>query len=285
MDIVDAQIHIGPGKIEETLSAMDALGIHAVLIDEYWFGRKMGDPSYQIGPALRPIQPTAELAANTHPDRFSYLVRVDRNDRDLAAIIRLAGDAPYARAIRVSPGMSPIEAQAFAEGGYDAVCAGACNAGLPLFIFAPAQPGSFVQYARKYPALKIIVDHCGLLSTSMRKITGGGDAPFDAAVQSAAFDEVLALSELPNIALKWAHAPAMFETPGYPGEGLTPYLRKALDLFGADRVMWASDVSANQTGESWAELLFGIRANPGLSPAECDAVLGGTARAWLNWPG
>ncbi len=284
MDIVDAQIHIGPGRIDETLAAMDALGIRAVLIDEYWFGRKMGEPSYEVGPARRPVQPTAELAAMTHPDRFSYLVRVDRQDRDLAAIIRMAGDAPYARAIRVSPGMSRSERQAFADGGYAAVCAACCDAGLPLFVFAPDQAAAFAHYAAKYPSLKIAVDHCGLFSTPMRKMMTGNDAPFNAAAQSAAFEEVLALAALPNIALKWGHAPAMFETPGYPGDALAPHLRKALDRFGAARVMWASDVSANQTGESWAELLFGIRTMPGLSEAESAAVLGGSARAWLNWP-
>jgi hypothetical protein len=48
--------------------------------------------------------------------------------------------------------------------------------------------------------------------------------------------------------------------------------------------MWASDVSANQTGESWAMLLFGMLGNPDLSPGERAALLGGTVRAWLNWP-
>lgn len=34
LDIVDTQIHIGPGHIEETLAAMDALGIRSVMVDE-----------------------------------------------------------------------------------------------------------------------------------------------------------------------------------------------------------------------------------------------------------
>ena len=36
LDIVDAQIHFGPGKIEEILASMDALGIRSVVVDEYW---------------------------------------------------------------------------------------------------------------------------------------------------------------------------------------------------------------------------------------------------------
>lgn len=47
--------------------------------------------------------------------------------------------------------------------------------------------------------------------------------------------------------------------------------------------MWASDYSVNQRGESWAELLFGARGCP-LGEAELQAVLGGAARRWLDWP-
>jgi len=283
MDIVDAQIHLGPGRISETLAAMDALGVRAVMVDEYWLGAaRVGDPGYPVeGGAFRPIQPTAELAAMTHPDRFSYLVRLDRNDRDVGAVIRMARDAPYARALRITPGMWPAEVEAFAAGDYEAIFAQACDAALPVFVFAPGQALALATYARKFPGLRIVADHCGVWSNAMRR-TLGLEA-LERAAQLAAFDEVLALADLPNVALKWAHAPAMFETPGWPGEGLRPILRRALDHFGAERVMWASDHTANQTGETWAELLFGMLGNADLSSAEREAVLGGTARGWLAW--
>jgi L-fuconolactonase len=218
MDIVDAQVHIGPGRIEETLAAMDALGIRAILIDEYWFGRKMGDPAYSVpGGAHRPVQPTAELAALMYPDRFSYLVRLDRNDRDVTTVIRMARDAPHARALRITPGMWPAEVDAFAAGEYAPICAAACDCGLPLFMFVPTRAGDVVQYARRFSSLRVVIDHCGLLSNSMRQKIGGGGEPVSPEAQLAAFEEVMALADLPNVALKWAHAPAMFETPGDGG--------------------------------------------------------------------
>jgi L-fuconolactonase len=285
VDIVDAQVHIGPGRVEEALAGMDALGIRAILIDEYWFGRKMGDPGYSVpAGAYRPVQPTAELAAFMYPQRFSYLVRLDRKDQDVASVIRLAADAPHARALRITPGMWPAEVDAFAAGAYAPICAAACDAGLPLFMFVPGRARDVAQYARKFPSLRIVIDHCGLISNSMRQTIGAGGGPSSREAQLTSFEEVLALSELANVALKWAHAPAMFEQPGYPGEGLWPILRKALDRFGAERIMWASDASANQTGESWAMLLFAVLGNPNLSAAERAALLGGTVRAWLNWP-
>ena len=139
--------------------------------------------------------------------------------------------------------------------------------------------------ARRFPDLKIIVDHCGLMSNSMRRLIAPGTPMQSREAQLAAFEEVLLLADLPNVALKWAHAPAMFEQAGYPGEGLWPILRGALDRFGAERVMWASDISFNQTGETWAELLFGVIGDPDLSQAEREAMLAGAARAWLDWPG
>ena len=141
MNIVDAQVHIGPGRIEETLAAMDALGIRSILIDEYWMGSKAGDPAMRVPHgAYRPVQPTAELAALLHPDRFSYLVRLDRKDQEVTTVIRMARDAPHARALRITPGMWRDEVAAFAAGEYGPICAAACDCGLPLFMFVPGSP-------------------------------------------------------------------------------------------------------------------------------------------------
>ena len=94
--------------------------------------------------------------------------------------------------------------------------------------------------------------------------------------------KVLRTADHPNVALKWAHAPAMFDAPGYPNEAARPYLNQAVAAFGAERIMWASDISANQTGESWAELIFAIRNNPDLSEKQKELIMGGTARSWLG---
>lgn len=284
MDIVDAQIHVGPGGIAEALAAMDALGIRAALVDEYWLRDFSGAPHHPLpGGGFRPVAPTAELAAQLHPERFAWLLRVSPQDPDYAAIVRQVRDAPGGRAIRIDPGLTADNRRAFAEGGYDHIAAAAADAGLPLFAFAPDNPAAFARLAAAFPALRLVVDHCGLFSNSMRATIGGGAPARDDAGQLALFDEVLALSRFPNVALKWGHASAMFDRPAWPGDALAPILRRTLDAFGADRVMWASDFSVNQRGESWAELLFGIRSAAGLSEAERALVLGGTARRILRW--
>ena len=293
MDIVDSQVHLGPGGAAEMLAAMNALGIKSVLVDEWWMGTP-GDPGYRIGDgAFRTTSPTAELASWTHPGRFSYLVRVDPRDPDLKTVIRFVRDAKYARALRISPGMTRAEVADFANGVYDDVFAHASEYGLPIFIQIAGQTRQLERVIKKYPESRIVICHCGMppgarlwpifakmegLPDSMDYWRKVGEEPPD-----RAFEKVLQAARWPQIALKWAHAPVMFDAAGYPNLAARPYLRKALDAFGAERVMWASDISANQTGESWAELIFAITDTPELRPGECEWVMGKTARTWLNW--
>ena len=284
-EIVDAQIHIGPGGIAEALAQMDALGIRAALIDEYWFFRGASNEPHHVlaGGVQRPVAPTAELAAQLHPDRFSYLLRVDVADPDYAAIIRQLRDAPGGRALRVDPGMSAERRRMFAAGGYDHIFAAAADNDLPLFAFAPDDPAAFARAAQAFPGLKLIIDHCGVFSNSMRS-SFANLPPLGEPAQMALFDQVLALAEYPNVALKWGHSSGMFDLPVWPGEGLWPIMRKTINAFGAERVMWASDFSVNQRGESWADLLYGVLGCPDLTPDERERVLGKALRTWLDWP-
>jgi len=285
MNIVDAQIHVGPGGIDQVLAAMDALGIGSALVDEYWLRKFNGEPHHAlVGGGYRPVCPTAELAGQLHPDRFSWLLRVHRLDPEYAAIIRQVRDAPAGRALRIDPGLSLQEMRHWAEGGYDHILAAAADCGLPIFVFAPDNPPAYARAAQAFPALRLIVDHCGIFSNAMRSTIGGGAPSRSADAQLALFGEVLALSDFSNVALKWGHASGMFDSAAWPGEGLWPILSGAVARFGAERVMWASDYSVNQRGESWAELLFGVRGCRELTDAEMRAVLGGAARSWLNWP-
>ncbi|MBI1178967.1 MAG: amidohydrolase family protein [Alphaproteobacteria bacterium] len=286
MEIVDSQIHMGPGGIAETLAAMDALGISATLLDEFW-GLDNWGPGYTLANgAYRVTAPTAELAAWQHPDRFSYVLRVDRRDPEVESLIRTTRDAPHARAIRLLPALTAEELEAFADGGYEPVFAAAADAGLPVFVFIAGHVELMPRYLKTFPGLRFIVDHCGMpieANVTFLDAPLPGDDGKAAGPDIGYFDQVLKLAEHPNVALKWSHAQGMFGVRGYPFRPLWPHLRRALDAFGAERVMWASDNGGNQTGESWGELLFWIRDCPDLSDAEKQWLLGGTVRQVLDW--
>lgn len=288
MDVVDAQFHFGPGKIDEALAMMDAIGMAGAMIDEFWAGEWMSYPGYKAPNGIfRVTQPTVELAAILHPQRFTSVLNVDRRDPEMASLIRIAGQAPHVRGIRITgPGMIKSEGEAFNAGEFADLFAATEASGMPLFIFAPFQLEAIGRYARQFPDMRIVVDHCGMLSKDMRKFLAGYDdgSPTGPEAQLAAFQHVLKLAEYPNIGLKWVHAASIFEHPPYPGEKLWPILRQAVDAFGPDRVMWGSDASVTHTGESWAEIVFALRANTLLSEAETEAVLGGNLRKWLDWP-
>jgi predicted TIM-barrel fold metal-dependent hydrolase len=297
MDIVDTQVHLGPGHIDQTLAAMDALGIRAALLDEVWLSHALM-PSYELeGGVRRAALPTAEIAALTHPDRFAYVARVGRRDPEMAALLRLLAGRSGMRGLRVAAGVTEGELAALAAGDYDPLFAAALDAGVrTVFVQISGNAPALAACLRGFPELRFVVDHTGMPATpafrrSLLKIgiTGiwppMGDTSDDAG-RSAELERILRLADAhPNLALKWAHAPAMFSArDGYPFLSLRPWLRRVLDAFGAERVMWGSDISANTTGETWAELLFWLVDNPDLSEAERRELLGGAARRWLDWP-
>lgn len=289
MEIIDSQIHFGPGGIDETLAAMDALGINAVLADEFW-GLDNWGPGYTLpNGVLRVTTPTVELAASQHPHRFSYVQRVERLDPEVESLIRMTADAPNARAIRILPSLTAEELTAFETGGYDRIFETANSVGLPVFAYIAGHVELVPRYLKKFPDVQFIVDHCGMpmeagisfLDEQTPEQAAGSTG--ETGPDLAYFDEVLKLAPYANVALKWTHAQGMFGVSVYPFNALIPYLRRALDAFGVERIMWASDNGGNQTGESWAELLFYIRDCPELSHFEKEWLLGKTVRTLLDW--
>jgi predicted TIM-barrel fold metal-dependent hydrolase len=298
MDIVDTQVHLGPGGAAEKLAAMDALGIASVLVDEWWggwWGTRPGDPAYRVGDgAIRTTSPTAELAAWTYPGRFSYLVRVDPHDPEIHSVVRFARDSSHARALRITTPLPRSELTAFADGAYDGVFAAALEFDLPIFVSLLGHTELLGRYLEKFRGVKVIIDHCGMppnrsMVPQIVHIEGLPDSEqywsrLAGAPLEESFDKVLRMAEWANVALKWAHAPSRLDAAGYPNSAARPFLRKAIDAFGAERIMWASDATVNPTGETWAELLYAIKDNPDLSVDEREKILGGSARNWLGWP-
>lgn len=287
LDIVDCQYHLRQGEIETTLRAMDALGIRSLLIDEFWgeFGTDHPthiQPGYRLANgAWRAAWPTAEQASLLYPERFAYLVRIDRRDPDIESVMRVVAASPHARAFRVQPAWSLEELAAFADGGYDRVLGIAQELGLPVCFFIPGYVELLPPRLKAFPRLTFVVDHCGM---GFPGIPAGRAEAEAARTRDASYlDQVFKLAEQPNVALKWSHAQNLLGARTYPYEPLRPLLRQAINAFGKERIMWASDNSVIPN-HTWGDILYALRDDPELSATEKEWVLGRAAREILRWP-
>lgn len=269
IDIVDAQVHLAPNPSLGAMgSALDALGIASVVFDELW-GRNEhghGTPCVELGEgAYRPFSPLAQAAALQEPGRFSYLQRVTRRDPDLVKTI--AGQSRHlgCRALRVVI-HEHTERELFVGGGYDEMLSCAQQAGLPLMMLGRDSGTVLATAADRFPRLTFIVDHCGWVKTA------------------AQWDDVLGLGRFPNVCMKWSHAFRAFSRTERADADVQRAFERALGAFGPERLLWASDITHEESVLSWAQLLAFVLGNPALQDVGREAVLAGTARRLFNWP-
>ncbi len=171
MMIVDAQVHIWaahtperpwpadgharthrdiPLGAEELCREMDAAGVdRAVLVPPSWEG-DYNDLALQ--------------AAADHPGRFAVMGRLDLGDPSNAARLPDWRSQPGMLGIRASF-LMPAQRQWLAEQSIDWFWEGAEAAGVPLMILPPDQLPAIDRVVRKYPDLRVIVDHLAMTSS------------------------------------------------------------------------------------------------------------------------
>lgn len=301
-EVVDAQVHLNSLPLDTALTVMDAVGVDAVVIDEFTGFDPAGrvEPGFELdGGAWRYTAQYSEEAVAAHPERFAFVTRLDPADPELDDRMARLHDRPGCRALRLIPyvpvhplelykdpgniGVSRRAAAAFAAEvrgeryrGYFSLAA---RHGIPVFLQVNGTeiPGDFSlarELAERHPGLRLVVDHTGL------ELPGAWNAPRPE--RFAQVPELLALAELPNIALKWGHGPLLSEEP-YPFRDVQAVLHRVVEAFGVERVMWASDWTVDILHNSWAESLGTILDDAGFSTDERSWLLGRTVRSVLDW--
>ncbi|HEX8967568.1 MAG TPA: amidohydrolase family protein, partial [Chloroflexota bacterium] len=203
MDIVDAQVHLNrlgsdwehtprAVVVDYAVVTMDALGLSAVLIDE-WAGfdnpiTKRGHLPGHFLPngAMRGEHPFSEEAVRLHPDRFAYVARIDPTDPDLDELMAGVRRKPGAMCLRIVPIPEAGELELFERGGFDRLFAAAERHQVPIFAWFPGRAQMLAPTLEKFPGLQLIVDHCGVSRS-------GGEV-------ADQFEHVLALARYPNVA-------------------------------------------------------------------------------------
>lgn len=267
-DIVDTQFHLGPQHdAKASLAAMDALGIRAALVDELWTIDKQGRPQPQAPLAdggYRSLSPLAMAAALQHPSRFSFIQRIELGDPQLMPRIRMLAQTPGCRCLRINL-FSKDDRKCLVDGKWDEAFALAQQLDIPVAVMSEDSGSLLAPVASRFAGLALIVDHCGWVKTPQQ------------------WDDVLGLGRMPNVYLKWSHSHRAFRRHDDPQQARHQGLLQAVDAFGARRVMWASDVSFEESSASWSELLSFVRDHPGLSDEDRSWILGRTARQVHRW--
>lgn len=262
-----------------SLSAMDAAGVDALVIDE-WHGQ---DDEGFMAPNIRLPGGTrrytfdfATYAAARYPERFAWLARLNPDDPDLERVAAEMASRPGMRCIRVDPLPWLGQHIRFAAGEYAPVFQAARAHGLPVSVWSngPYLP-HLERYLRDFPDVTVVLDHMG---------TSNPPADLVGPDRYAEFEPVFELGRrYPNLSVKWSTADTG-SAFGYPFPDMVPLLLDALDAFGPKRLMWASDWSEHKISMTWAQSFGWILDSSELSTEDKEWVLARTARRILGWP-
>jgi L-fuconolactonase len=293
MEVIDSQFHgIGPNfewpeseelrcnvMAELGLGWMEAVGVDAAV--------------------LFPIEAMAwtDLAIKSFPERFSQVIRITEPAApDVAEVVLEARRQPNVVAVRAMLGKQIADLTGgrgigwLKSGALEPMWETCETHGIPVFMFVQGILPLIEDVAKEHPSLSLIIDHFGIQQPPMV----GRDTP-----PWVTLPELLSLGKYENVAVKMCGAPVLSDEE-YPFNDTWGPVHQIVDAFGAERVMWASDISRfngrigwenlypqgheNYPGKhTYAESLHMIRDTPELSPAEKEMILGGSARRVLGW--
>ena len=210
--------------------------------------------------------------AERYPDRFAVMGLLLPGD---------PGSAERVRAWLRQPGMlgvrTHVNARQRARWGSDEAAEpfwAACERHeVPVAVFAAGEAAYLEAVLTRHPALRLVLDHLGL-------------PQIDAGFRRENLEPMRRLARYPGVAVKLSTLPAR-STRGYPFPEVHEAARAAYELFGPERMIWATDhtqtlrrgrASYSEELRLWSEALDFV------TEADRDLILGGTACAHLGWP-
>lgn len=268
--VIDCQVHaydrdrperpwadslVGPASVtgDEMVAAMDAVGVDgALLVSPFRMYRY--DGSYAL---------TVQAA---HPGRFGIIKPFDPNAADVGAELADWAQAPGVVGARL------MLADGFGDGAADAehpgvhrLLAAAGRLGLPVNVLAWGALPLARTLAERHPDTPIVIDHLGL------------PQPFHPPPPAAPFQElpaVLALAELPNVAIKVSGAGTLSHRP-FPFDDIWDPLARVFDAFGLERCLWGTDWTRAVELLTYCQGVEAFRVAERLSDGDREMLMGG----------
>lgn len=267
MEIVDAQVHVAQEGCAKELAVMDALGISATILDEFWGydGQSRTLPfALLANGAFRPLSPHAQAAALLHPTRFAWVQRVERLDTQLQALFAILAESPGCIGVRIDL-RGEGELQQLAEGGWDELLSLAGRYQMPVSLLSRKGAAAIRKVAARLPDVRFLIDHCGH------------------AASEEEWNDITALGAFRNLWLKWAQAHMVFKDAAFPFPNAQAHLRSAADGFGVERIVWASNATVARPTANIAQLIESVLTATGFSHSDREWLLGRSARNLYQW--
>lgn len=271
--VIDAQIHLwagagssarhgsSPFTAEEALRGMDEAGVDAAVIHP---------PGWDTDAV-----PYAEAIVDAHPERFARYATVDLTAPDGPEHLRRLHAAPGVNGLRFLC-MSPEERSWPQDGTMDWMFALAEQVGMPVTLCGPVLMPIVARTAERYPDLKLVVDHFGLI----------GYASDGGLLQSP---DVHAWARYPNVAVKLTGAPD-YATDAYPFPAMLETVRALYDAYGPQRLFWGTDITringhgGTRHKATWRQCVTMFTEHlPWLPPHDLALILGEAYAAWHGW--
>jgi len=271
MMVVDAQIHLWKNP-----AAPPAPGIRFTYPEAL---ARMNEAGVDIAIDCPPIWDETSLdyaveAHRAHPGRFLTHGWVDLLEPGAPERLRACADLPGVIGMRfmtASPKAPPGETSTMSrirwpsDGSLDWFWRAMADSNLPLAVCGGAILPHVEAAARRYPNLKITIDHFGAAAMGPGLVQ---------------FKGLFHLAKLPNVAVKLTGGPGCFDE-AYPVPSLSGEVQRLYDAFGPERLFWGSDITRMKL--SWRECITAYTEHmPWLPPADLALIMG---EAFLRWHG
>ena len=249
----------GPQTVtgEQMVAAMDAVGVDgALLISPFTiYGY---DSSY------------CEGVADRYPDRFGLIAPFDPNSPTVAAEVEAWAERPGVVGARIVLSFEGVSAD---HSGLDHVLEAGARTGLPINVLSWGQLSVLAELARRHPNTQIVIDHVGLQQPFQPPPP---DDPW------AAIDQVIALAQFDNVAIKISGACTLSHEP-FPYPDIWEPLGRIFEAYGLERCMWGTDWTRATNLLSFEQGVEAFRQTETLADDERATLMGGTLQQIYGW--
>ncbi len=247
-----------PFTYQECIELMDQAGVNrALILPPSWEGDRV---DYAIE------------ACEKYPQRFGIMARVPQNKPEEAkAMLKDWKSVPGIKGTRLTF-HRPIDRNWMIDGTADWYWPFAAEHGIKTMVHAPIWKVELGAIAQRYPNLKIIIDHMGIMARCVDDAIGYW------------VSETAELHVHPNIYVKVSALPG-YSTQPYPYHNIDQYVHEMVGKMGAQRCFWGTDLTRLMDhGLTYQDTIEHFTKHLGFSAEQLEWIMGGGICQVLEWP-